>query len=157
MKPYLYGIYGLPPSYADVTYKETDLIPIKQLDLAKKIANAPNKGTLTIQGSAAAVVNQLIEDRKIRGIDFLDRDNAAFEAFDNPSADVVVLYNVGSEVSLKGTVPGMVLGKIVKHYSNRKTLLIIETKYTKAKLLERYDFAATNFIKILLKPEKAWL
>ena len=156
-KPYVYEVYGLPISYAKLTYKDTQLISVKQLDIAKKIHRAPTKGLLAIQGCAGAVVNQLLETKKVRGIDFLARSSAAFDVFSNPSSEVIVLYNVGSEVSTNHKVSGLVLLNIVKHYSNKNTLLVIETNLTKADLLSRYDLKVTNFIKILPKLEDAWV
>ena len=156
-KKTLYTIYNLPIVYAEIGYEDTALIKVKQEHIEELIPKAPYSGTLTIQGTAAPVVNQLMEQRSVRGIDFNVRSEDPWGTHQNPSADVVVLYNVGSEVAMKGTVGGLVLANIVKYYSNRRTLLVIETNMNKMELLHRYDFKATNFIKIEKKPEDVWI
>ena len=154
----LLSIYGLPAGYFGISYKDMDMSATRQDAITKKIKNAPNDGTLTVQGTAAPIVNQLLtQGRKIRGISFTERSSTAFETHQNPTADVVVLYDVGAEVSLNGKVSGMVLANIVKYYSSRKTLLIIETDMTKTALLSRYDFNTTNFIKIIKKEKENWI
>lgn len=156
MKLMIYGIYGLPPSYHGITYGDTQLVSVKQEQLREKVSNAPNSGTLTVQGTAAPIVNQLLKTRKVRGIDFVERSTSAFDQHTNPHAEVVVLYGVGSEVSMNGKVSGLVLRNLVEYYRNRKTLLVIETHLSKQELLSRYDFKVTNFMKILRKEEEIW-
>ena len=155
---HLYRIYGLPVSYQNVRYSDTVLSKIKQQDIMDKIARAPNRGLLAIQGTAAPVVNQLLEaNRKTRGIDFIEVSATAFENHLFPLASVVVLYNVGSEVSTNFNISGQVLRKIIKFYNENNTLLIIETDLAKSELLRRYDVNIVNFIKLQPKPEEAWI
>ncbi len=152
------GIYGLPVSYANKGYCDTGLAKIKVEDLPKKVANAPNSGTLTLQGTAAPVVNQLLlAGRKVRGVDFIKLSATAFEEHPLPVTSVVVLYNVGVEVSTNFKISGQVLRKVIKFYSEKQTLLIIETDLAKTELLSRYDFRTTNFIKIPPKEEEIWV
>lgn len=150
-------LYNLPKSYSGISYSDTKLSKVMQKNIEEKVARAPNKGTLTIHGTAAPVVNQLISaGRKVRGIDFLERSADAFTMHHNPESNIVVLYNVGTEVSLNTKVGGMVLKSIIKHYAERNTLLIIETDLTKTDLLSRYDFHVTNAFKIPPKEEELW-
>lgn len=152
------AIYGLPPSYASVTYKDTGLVQVRQEQLEAKVSKAPNSGSLTVTGTAAPLATQLIkEGRTVRGINFLDRSSTAFDIHQNPQANIVVLYNVGVEVSLNSKVSGMVLNSIVQHYSERPTLLIIETKLSGKELLQRYDFRITNHVSIPKKDEDIWI
>ena len=152
------GLYNLPKTYKNITYKDTGLVKVKQEDIQDKISRAPLKGTLTITGIAAPVVNQLIDSGlKVRGINFLDRSSTAFEQHENPHANIVVLYNVGNEVSLNSKVSGMVLRNIIKHYESKNTLLIIETDLSKGDLLSRYDFRVTNYIRIPKVDEAVWI
>lgn len=152
------SVYGLPPAYADIGYGDTCLSKAKQDHLEAKVPTAPNKGTLTVTGTAAPIVNQLIGlKRVVRGINFLDRSTTAFEAHENPKANVVVLFNVGMEVSLNAKVSGMVLRSIVQHYAEQPTLLIIETKLSRTELLSRYDFRVANHTIIPKKEDESWL
>lgn len=152
------SIYGLPVSYVNVEYKDTGLAKVKVESIPASISRAPNKGTLTIQGTAAPIVNQLLNDkRKVRGIDFITLSATAFEDHALPLADVVVLYNLGTEVSTNFKVSSQVFRKVVKNYSEKPTLLIIETDLTKMELLSRYDFRVTNFLKIPPKEEEIWI
>lgn len=153
-----YLVYGLPTSYKDIGYSETGLPKAKQLELQDKIPRAPSTGTLTIQGSAACVINHFIDlKRKVRGLDFTKLASTAFEEHNYPQSDVVLLYNVGIEVSVNTKVSSMVLQKVLKYYNGRPTLLVIETKYTKSQMLSQYDFNVTNFIKIPEKAEEIWV
>jgi hypothetical protein len=154
----LYKVYNLPDSYFGIGYKDTKLSAARQEVIAGKIENVPSKGTLVIQGTAAPVVNQLLTtDKKIRGICFTERSQSAFETYQNPAANIIVLYDVGMEVTLNSKVSGMVLNSILKHYSGRNTLVIIETHLTKTELLSKYDLNVVNFIKIELKAQEAWI
>ncbi len=155
---YLYDIYGLPTAYCNVSYKDTALIAVKQEEIQGKIANAPSKGLLAIQGNAAPIINQMLEaGKKVRGINFLERSADAFGIFENPAASVVVIYNVGSEISVNTKVSSLVLKNILKNYSNSNTLVIIETHLTKSELLSNYHVQAVNFIKIANKEEESWV
>lgn len=151
-------VYGLPTSYDGITYSDTMLGIAKQKDIPAKISTAPNRGTLVIQGTAAPIINQFIEEgRKVRGINFIERSGAAFDVFPNPAANVVLLYGLGSEVSLNSKVSGMVFRNIVEHYAEKQTLLVIETYLPKTELLSRYDFRVSNFIKVEKKQEESWI
>ena len=103
------------------------------------------------------VVNQLIKDRKIRGIDFVYRSNTAFDNHVNPISEVIVVYGVGTEVSTNRRVSGMVLQNIIKFYHKKGALVIIETDFTKHEMLSNYDVKAPNFIKIEMPEEKSWI
>ena len=152
------NIYGLPVSYAGKGYHDTGLVKTKIETLPDKVANAPNNGTLTIQGTAAPVINQLLDlGKKVRGVDFIQLSATAFEQHDLPVTPVVLLYNVGIEVSTNFRISGQVLRKVIKFYSEKRTLLILESDLTKTELLSRYDFRVTNFIKIPPKEEEIWL
>jgi len=158
IKSTMLGIYGLPVTYAGKTYNDTGLAKIKIETLPKMIGNAPSTGTLTIQGTAAPIVNQLISDkRKVRGVNFISLSATAFEDHSLPVANVVVLYNVGVEVSTNFKISGQVFRKVLKFYANKQTLLIIETDLGKTDLLSRYDFRTTNYIKIPPKQEEIWV
>ncbi len=152
------GIYGLPITYAGKSYSDTGLAKIKIETLPKTISNAPSTGTLTIQGTAAPVVNQLIADgRKVRGVNFISLSATAFEDHNLPISSVVVLYNVGVEVSTNFKISGQVFRKVLKFYAGKQTLLIIETDLGKTDLLSRYDFRTTNYIKIPQQQEEIWV
>jgi len=152
------NVYGLPVAYAGKTYNDTGLTKAKAKEIEGKITKAPSKGTLTINGTAAPIVNQFINDgRKVRGVDFTVINSKAFEEFSLPVSSVVLLYNVGVEVSTNFKISGQVFRKILKFYSEKNTLLIIETDLTKTELLSRYDFRVTNFIKIPQKEEEIWV
>jgi len=151
-------VYGLPVSYAGKTYTDTGLPKVKQAEIPKKISRAPSKGTLTIQGTAAPIINQFIKDgRRVRGTDFIELSGNAFEDLQLPVADVVLLHNVGVEVSTNFKISGQVFRKVLKFYSEKPTLLVIETDLSKTDLLSRYDFRVTNFIKIPVKSEELWV
>lgn len=152
------GIYGLPVSYAGKDYSDTGLAQIKIETLPKTIANAPSTGTLTIQGTAAPVINQLITDgRKVRGVNFVTLSATAFEDHILPVASVVLLHNVGTEVSTNFKISGQVFRKVLKFYADKQTLLVIETDLGKTDLLSRYDFRTTNYIKIPKQQEDIWV
>lgn len=158
IQKYLYGLYELPPSYHGAVYENTALIKVKQEDIYNKVANAPQKGLLVIQGNAGPVINQLLEaKRKVRGIDFLPRCADAFGTFDNPLANVVLIYNVGSEISVSSKVTALILKNILKSYANSSTLVILETHLTKSELQNNYHIDVVNFIKIQNKEESAWI
>jgi hypothetical protein len=154
----VYTVYGLPTTYHGIGYADTGISKAKQEDLEKKVPSAPMSGTLVVQGLAAPIINQFITlGKKVRGIDFLKFSASAFDEHQYPVADVVVLYNVGVEVSTNFSISGQVFRKILKQYSEHKTLLIIETNLGKTDLLSRYDFRVVNFVKIDKKPEDVWI
>jgi len=158
IKRKLFEIYGLPSAYADMSYEDTGLSKVKQEGIKKTIERAPAKGTLTIQGTAGPIVTQLINNgRKVRGIDFIAFSSNAFAEHTMPISDVVLLYNVGIEVSTNFNISKQVFAKIRKYYTERNVLLIIETDLGKTDLLSKYDFRVTNFLRVPNKEETIWV
>lgn len=155
---YKLSMYNLPQCYGNMTYDSIDISSVKAKDLEEKITRAPRAGLLVIKGTAGPVVNQLLAmERRVRGIDFIEMNNDAFGVHEFPSAEVVVVYNVGFEVSTKFSVSGMVLQKLIQYYKDRRTLVILETKLSKTDLLTKYDLSVTNFIALPEKSEEKWI
>jgi len=154
----IYTYYHIPTSYLGISYCDTALSKAKQQDLETKISQAPKKGTLVVRGTAAPVINQLVEqDRLVTGIDFVQRSQTAFELHDNPKADVILIYGLGSEISVNHNVSRQVLQNLLAYYSKTDTLVVIETQLTKSDLRNNYDFIPTNFLTIQEQPEEVWI
>jgi len=151
-------MYNLPISYAEITFEDTELTAKRKKDLPELIEKAPVRGILYVQGTAAPIVNQLLTKGKaVRGIDFTERSSSAFEQHQNPECAIVVIYNLGAEITVNYHVPQKVINNILKHYSTRDTLIIVETDLSKNDLLNRYDINAVNYIKIPRKTEERWI
>lgn len=151
-------LYGLPVSYTDSSYTSTSLSKTQQAKIQASIAAAPKAGLLVIQGTAAPIVAQLQDiGRQVRGIDFSKRTMAAFEQHMNPPADVIIIYNIGFEITMNSNVSKKVLASLIKHYQEQRSLIILETRLTKAEMLSTYDMSITNFIKILPKDDDTWV
>ena len=158
MSKFVYKHYGIPISYLGVDYDDLDMPKAKETSLRGKIKNAPQKGTLFIRGTAAPVINQLFtQGRTIKGINFMARSETAFERHMNPQADVILIYNVGSEISMNRQVSRQVLQAILKYYTSGVTLVIVETSFTKSELLHNYDISASNFLTLQEKKEEVWI
>jgi hypothetical protein len=150
--------YGLPTAYADITWEHTNLSLGREDILKDKTAKAPRAGLVVIRGTAAPMVLQLLDEgRTARGISFTERCGAAFDTFENPIADVVVVYGVGDEISVSGKVTGQILRNLVQYYKAKKVLLILETTLTKSDILKTYDINAINFLSIGIKEEEKWV
>ena len=152
-------VYGLPASYAEQTYESVGLSDLQQKRFTSIIARAPSTGLLAVKGEAGPVINQLMQQgRSVRGIDFAKRSSKAFEDFQNPVARVVVLYNVGLEVSVNHTISAKVLRNLLKFYKHQNTLVILETPMTKSQLLSTYDLRVANAITIAADiEEEVWV
>jgi len=153
-----YTHFGIPVTYIGVTYKDLDVSSIKAKHLEGKMKQAPPQGLLVIQGSAAPVINQLHKQgRSMRGIDFIVRAGEAFEPHEEPKADVILIYNVGAEVSMKSIISGKVLNALLKHYASRRTLVVLETHLTKSELRHNYDINVSNYVTLNRKPDEVWV
>ena len=151
------SICGLPTAYVGITYEGTALSKVKQNSIKGKIDNAPRKGSLVIQGTAAPIVNHLMQKRKVRGIDFIELTTNAFAEHVLPMAEVILLYNVGVEVSTNYSISSQIFNKVRKYYAGKSVLLIIETDLGKTDLLHKYDFRVTNFLRVPIKEEEVWV
>jgi hypothetical protein len=154
----VYKHYNIPISYIGQTFKGTTMSGVKATRLKDKIKNAPKRGTLVVKGSAGPVINQLIEDgRTVTGIDFSERASTAFEQHQNPKTEVLLLYNVGNEITVNYNVSRQVLKSILKYYQHTDTLVVIETEFTKTELRNNYDFTPVNYIVIETLEEDSWV
>jgi len=154
----LLKLYNIPQSFGSIGWEDVIISAARRKDLRAKFALTPQAGLLVVQGTAAPVIKMLHEqDRSIRGIDFMGRVEKAFESHSNPIADVVLIYNVGKEISINSPLPKKVLKSLVTYYQERAILLVIQTDFTKADLLRQYDVHATNFVKLMQKEGEAWI
>jgi len=158
VSPLLYKHYNIPTSYIGVTYSDTDLSKAKQEHIETKVKSAPKKGTLVVRGTAAPIINQLLDaGRIVQGIDFVERSSSAFDTHYNPSADVIILYGLGLEISVNHNVSRQVLQNILAYYAKRDTLVVIETGLTKSELRNNYDFIPVNFLQVPEAAEESWV
>jgi hypothetical protein len=95
--------------------------------------------------------------KKVRGVDFISLASTAFEHHILPVADVVLLHNVGMEVSVNFNVSKQVFTKVRKFYSERNVLLVMETELTKQELSSKYDYLPVNYLKLVPKSEETWV
>ncbi len=95
-----YRHYGIPTTYVGITYNDLNITAPRLKRLTASIKQAPISGLLIVKGNAAPIINQLFESRTIRGIDFMKRAGNAFEQHTNPEAEVIIIYSVGSEITL---------------------------------------------------------
>lgn len=152
--------YSLPASFDSVDYAATGLSKPRQGILHKKVAEAPMSGSLFVQGTAAPVINQLLDmGRKTRGIDFVDyvRNTFSDESLSLLEADVVLLYGVGNELSTNTNFSGKVLRHIITHYKKRGTLLVVESPLTASNVMTSYDVTFTNKTVIPETAEASWI
>lgn len=154
----VYPLYGLPSYYAGLTFAHTGLSKAQQERFTKSIENAPPTGVLAIRGMAAPVVNLLLEQkRKVRGIDFTVRSQNAFEEHQNPAAEVIVIYNVGVEITGNSNISKKILRSLIQYYKERQTLVIIESTLGKSDFRLQYDIDIANFITIPEAAEAQWI
>jgi len=154
----VYTYYKLPVTYLNLNYEDTRISLARAKQLQGKISQAPKTGLLVIKGTAAPVINQLVDEgREVRGIDFTERANAAFEQHDNPQADVVLIHSVGAEVTTNYNISRQILHALITHYKKEETLLIIETDFTKSELRNHYDLTPTNFLSLELKDQPTFI
>jgi len=159
MSKLLYKLYGVPVTYLDTDYSDVAISKVKATHLQKKMKDAPTKGLLIVKGNAGPIVNQLYKQgRTMRGIDFPKRSqDDAFSYHDNPEADMVIIFGVGCEVTTNYRITSQVLNALIRHYSTRQTLVIIETHFTKSELRDKYDLTPGNFIALENKPEEVFI
>ena len=160
MNKTLYQLRGLPIYYFGLTYSDTKLPQLKYEALQLKIAKAPTSGVLLVSGCAAPIVNQLMETRKVMGVDFIEYYEERFtdkESSTLPNAPVVVLYGVGSEPARNSEYAARLLQSIIGQYKSSETLLIIETELTKSNFMTKYGIDIKNSVVVPLKEEEAWI
>ncbi len=160
MKPskFTYKHYHIPITYIGMKYSDLNVSKVKADKIATSVSKAPIKGLLVIKGSAGPIINQLCEDgRSIRGIDFTDRSNTAFEKHNNPEAAVVLIHSIGAEVTTNYNISRQVLQALLKFYSRRQTLVVLETSFGKSELRSNYDLTPNNYIILDEKEEEAWV
>ena len=154
----VYKHFKIPVTYIDVDYEDLDISKTKAAHLRGKMKSAPPKGLLFIKGSAAPVVNQLYgQGRSIRGINFVEHSDDAFGTHAYPTADVVLIYNLGSEVSTNYNVSRQVLQKLLRYYKSQNTLVVVETHFAKSEVLHNYDVSTGNFLTLDDRADDVWI
>ena len=146
-----YSVLGLPTSYYGMTYKDTKLPVPRAQDLEVKIKKAPTSGVLLVSGTAAPIVNQLLEmgGRKVVGLSFSDFYQSKLsneEAMSTPIAPIVVIYGIGSEPANNTQFASKILNSLLSNY--KPCLVILETDKTVNNFQVAYSLAITNVLTI---------
>lgn len=155
--PTVYAVYGLPPAYSLANpWDNLDVSPEEQLRITEAF-KSPINSTIFIQGSAAPIVQQLInQNMKVRGIDFSKRQMNAFEEHNNPEADVIVIWNV-NKYSGKAEVSINMLDNLVSFYRSKNAMVIVQSSESFVFMRDNYGFSTLNKLKFLPKPDVKWL
>lgn len=152
----VYAVYGLPAAYAQGSWDTLDVPPEEAKRYQEAFKN-PINSTVFVQGNCAPIVQQLLEQgKKVRGIDFSKRQNAAFEDHNNPDAEVILIWNV-NKYSGKAEVSMNLLSNLIQYYRTKEVLVILQSEESSVFLRDNYGFTTNNKLKLLPKPEPKWL
>ncbi len=155
-----YQFLGIPTFFHGLSYKDTKLVPTKQIAMEASILRAPTNGTLLVSGCSAPIVNQMIEaGKKVVGISFPELFDARFsdDTQGYPGGDIVLLYGIGSEPAVKKEFSSAILQSVMSYYKARDSLLILETPLTSANFQTTYGIAIKNTVVLTLQEEDAWI
>jgi hypothetical protein len=158
----VYGLRGIPPEYANISFEDTDTIKTKLKKYQLAIENAPTSGILLVSGTSAPVLNTLFDaKRKIIGLDFIDIYNSRFEedkiSYDGIISDVVLLKNIGLEPASSTTFASKLLSSIIGKYTSHNVLLILETHLTPSQFTQQYGIPIVNTMILKPKAETNWI
>ena len=146
-----YSMLGIPSHYHGVTYEDTKLIASKMSATRDKISRAPTSGVLLVVGTAAPIINQLLEDRsrKVVGFSFVDYYNSKLsseETMEVPKGQVILIHGVGSEPASNPQFAAKILNGLLGGY--KSNLVIIETDKTASSFQTAYGLVIANTINI---------
>jgi hypothetical protein len=117
----------------------------------------PSGSVLFVNGSAAPVVNQLLSKGKtVRGIDMSERLALPFDIYNNPKADVALLYGLENPVG-NNKVTKKVFDDVVNFYKASGALIIISSTDTSAVFEGNYSIKLVNKLIIKENAEKSFL
>lgn len=152
----VYAVYGLPAAYAKGSWDTLEVSTEESKRYQEAFKN-PINSTIFVQGSCAPVIQQLLEQgKKVRGIDFSKRQNAAFEEHNNPDAEVILIWNI-NKYSGKAEVSMNLLSNLIQYYRGRNALVILQSEESSIFLRDNYGIATNNKLKLLTKAEPKWL
>jgi hypothetical protein len=153
-------VLGIPTDFYNVGYEDVKLLPTRIEAIRGKIAKAPSAGVLLVSGTAAPIINQLLDmkNRKVVGIDFVEYYNSKLSSentIELPKASIILLYNVGLEPANNATFAGKILSSIMSMF--RSSLLIIETDKTPSSFITTYGISIVNSLIIPTKDIEKWV
>lgn len=153
-----YRVYGLPASYVNKTWEDT-ATPKSEVTRLTTIfdGDLPSGSVLFINGSAAPIINQLLNNGKaVRGIDLSERLAQPFEVYNNPKADVVLVYAVENPVG-NAKITKKMLDDVISFYKANGALIIISSTDTSAVFEGNYGVKLVNKLIIKEPPEKSFV
>lgn len=154
--PTVYAVYGLPPAYTNLQWEDLDVTPEEVTRLSTAFST-PINSTVFIQGIAAPIIRQLIEQKaKVRGIDFSKRQLNAFEEHNNPDAEVILIWNV-NKYSGKTEVSMNLLENLVTYYRSKGALVLVQSNESSIFMRDNYGFTTANKVKLIKKQDPKWL
>jgi hypothetical protein len=153
-----YRVYGIPASYVNKTWEST-ATPKSEITRLTTVfdGDLPSGSVLFVNGSAAPIVNQLLSKGKtVRGIDMSERLALPFDIYNNPKADVVLLYGLEFPTGNQKVIQ-RVFFDVINFYKASNSLIIISSTDTSAVFEGNYGIKLVNKLIIKEPIEKSFL
>jgi len=152
--------FGMPRSWYNENRKDYSISEERFNTLLQKLKNLPDKPILLyIQNACSIFVKELLDDYKIRGIDFVDYFKSVFEneKYELPQADIVVIYNVGIERALNTDFAARLLYGLIEQLKQQGTHIFLCSYLPYNEFFKKYNIEFVNKIVVGKKAEEKFI